>query len=63
MTEGNIAGADRKNSYYCAHFPDILKTYQRETALFKLSRNMNRKQLKIRKNDVTLQWFHFVMAS
>ena len=30
MTEGNIPGTNRKNSYYCIYYPHMLKTYQRE---------------------------------
>ena len=41
----------------------MLKTYQREAKLFEFSRDMNRKDLKVRKNDINLQWLHFLMAS
>ena len=34
----------------------MLKSYQRETKLFEFSRDKNRGDLKIRKNDVTMQW-------
>ena len=34
----------------------MLKTFQRDTKLFEFSRNMNREEMKIRKNNVTLQW-------
>ena len=46
----------RKNNYYCIYCLDMLKTFQRETKLFEYSRNMNREEMSIRKNDVTLQW-------
>ena len=37
----------------------MLQTYPRETKLFVFSRDMNRKELKIRKNDVILQLLNF----
>ena len=55
---------DRKSSYYyiycldmlyCVYCLDMLKTCQRENILFEPSRDTNRTQLKIRKNDFTLQ--------
>ena len=36
--------------------------YHRETKLFEFSRDMNRKELKIRKMDVTLQWLQSTRA-
>ena len=63
MNEGNILSTDRKNSNYCIYCLDKLKTYQRETNLFEFSPDTNGKDLKIRKNDITLQWLHFAMAS
>ena len=38
-TEGNIFGTCQKSSYYCIYFPDILKTYLRESKLFGFSGN------------------------
>lgn len=55
MTEGNIPVTDCKHSYYYIHCPDMVKTYQRETKLFKSSRDTNMKELKIRINSITLQ--------
>lgn len=54
-TEGNIPVTDCKHSYYYIHCPDMVKTYQRETKLFKSSRDTNMKELKIRINSITLQ--------
>ena len=34
MTEGNIYGTDRKNFFYCFYYPNMLKTYQRQSKLF-----------------------------
>ena len=47
MTEGNISGTDR-NNYFIFH-QVILKTRQRETKLFRFSRDTNTEQLKIKK--------------
>ena len=41
---------------------DVLTTYQRETKLFEFSRDKNRKELKMKLNDVTLQWLDFAMT-
>lgn len=54
MTDGNISGTDR-NNYFVFH-QVILKTRQRETKLFRFSRDTNTEQLKIKKNDVTAPW-------
>ena len=59
MIKGNIPSKDRKNSYYCICYLDMLKTYHRETRLCEFSRDTNREELKKRNNDVTLQWLHF----
>ena len=41
----------------------MLKTNQKEIKLFEFSWDTNsRKELKIRKNDETSQWFHFARA-
>ena len=48
-----------KNNYYCIYCSYMLKTYQGEAKLFEFSQDMNRAQLKIRKNNVTLQWLRF----
>ena len=52
MTEGTIPSTDKKKLllYYCQ---DMLKTSQRESKFFELSRDV-----KIRKKDITLQWLH-----
>ena len=34
----------------------MLKAYQRKTIFVEFSRDVDREKLKIRKNDVTLQW-------
>ena len=60
MTKDNIPDTDRKNSNYCIYCPDMLKTYRRETKLFELLLDTNREELKIRKNDFTLKWLHFI---
>ena len=52
----DFAKSLRKNNYYCIYCLDMLKTFQRETKLFEYSRNMNREEMSIRKNNVTLQW-------
>ena len=62
MTKTSINSAHRKNSYYCICSVDMLKTYQKETKFFKFPQDSNRKELKIKKTDVTLQWFHFARA-
>ena len=54
MIEGNNPGTDRKNSYYFIFWKDILKSYQTETKLPEFSRNKDREDPKIRKNDVNL---------
>ena len=64
MIESNILGSDWKNNYYCIYCSDMLKNYQGETKLLEFSRDANREELRIGKNDVTLQWlrcnvFHF----
>ena len=38
-TEENIPCTNGKNGYYCVCCSDMLKTYQRETKLFDLSRD------------------------
>ena len=38
-TEENIPCTNGKNGYYCVYCSDMLKTYQRETKLFDLSRD------------------------
>ena len=69
MIEGNISGTDLKNSSYCIYYPDMLKTYQRETKFFEFSRDANKKGLQMRKtvslcNGIvaitSLQWLSFV---
>ena len=35
------------------------KTYQKETKLFEFLQDTNSKVLKIKKNNVSLQWLHF----
>ena len=38
MTEGNISYEDKKkSSCYCIYYPNMLKTYQRETNSFEFS--------------------------
>ena len=55
-----ILDTDRKHSYNGICCPDMLKTYQKETKLFKFSRDTNRKELKIKKNDFSLLFaLHF----
>ena len=61
MTEGNIPGTDWKNSY-CIYCLDMLKTFQRKPKLFEFLGDSNWEELKI-KNNITLQWLHFAMAS
>ena len=56
MTEGNIPGSDRKKQLLPYLLPDMLNTYQREIKLFELSQDANWKELKVRKNQDTLQW-------
>ena len=46
-----------KKSYYDSYCPNTLKTYPREIKLFEFSQDANRKELKIRKSDITLQNF------
>ena len=41
----------------------MLNIYQEETELFEFSQDTNKEELKIRKNDVILQWLHFVIVS
>ena len=45
MTEGNIFGTDKKNSYYRVYCPDMLNTYQRQTKLFDFSQDTDMKWL------------------
>ena len=40
----------------------MLKTYQRETKLFEHSQDTNREDLRIRKSNLILQWFHFALT-
>ena len=62
MAKGNVLGKDRINSYYCISCPDMLKTYQRDTALFEFSRDTSREDLEIKKRRhfamAFLQWLH-----
>ena len=37
----------------------MLKTYQKETKLFEFLQDTNSKVLKIKKNNISLQWLHF----
>lgn len=69
MTDGNISGTDR-NNYFVFH-QVILKTRQRETKLFRFSRDTNTEQLMIKKKRChcpmaslqLLQWnFHFSLS-
>lgn len=57
MTEDNIPATNLKNSYYCIYGMDMLKTSKREIKLFEFSRDLNKEDLRIRKND------GFAMAS
>ena len=60
ITGGNISiQIEKKNCFYC---PKMLKIYQEETKLFEFSQDTNKEELKI-KNDVILQWLHFVIVS
>ena len=58
MTEGNIPGADKKTVIIYI-FPEYVN--QSETKLSEFSRDLNKEEFKIRKNDVTLQWYEVTL--
>ena len=62
MTQSNIPGADRKSSHFFIYYLDILQIYQGQTNLFEFSQDIIRKELKVRKNDFSLQWLLFIWS-
>ena len=48
---------------YCIYCAAMLEIYQRKTEFFEFLGDSNWEKLKTRKNNVTLQWFYFSMAS
>ena len=62
ITEGNIFGTDQKISYYCVYYPDMLKTYQRQTKLYEFLWNTNGEGLDLEKT-VSLCTGFVAMAS
>lgn len=67
MTDGDISGADRKNSYYCVCFLDV-ENLTKRNKLFEFLQDTNKKELTITKNNfawqwLPSQWFHFTIAS
>ena len=63
MTEGNIPDADKnKNCHYCIYGSDMLKLTIEKLSLSVHEKQIGKKVLDIRKNDVTLQLLHFAMT-
>ena len=63
MTEGNIPDADKnKNCHYCIYGSDMLKLTIEKLSLSVHEKQIGKKVLEIRKNDVTLQLLHFAMT-
>ena len=54
MTEGNIPGTDKKTVIIVLFLPEFVKKLTK-TKLFEFSQDTNREELKIRKNEITLQ--------
>ena len=49
MMERNSPRVDRKSSYYCTYYLDMLRKSRRDTKLSEFSRNSNKEELRLKK--------------